>query len=749
LEGDGSLYLNETLQRIQPKMGILNTVKIRNGLGMMIIWLFYLNCSIIMTTTLASPNSEKSLPDLFELVQQLRGAIVARDVAGVKMYLAELEGLGRSSQLASSSSANTPLKPCANIAEESSTSSASSSTGHKSKKRSKREETQCQTDILKCKSELEKSNSLVESSRRHQSQEVEKLKQVRRGVEQLLESLRGAQNNLNEIKKESSERKEELSTLHAQAAAAAQLEQDISEIQERARVNYETGLVELEGGRQLMSAISDEVMNKHKIALPVDAAIMHADPKLLLDVVVLLGAAAAGGTLASAVNMPHIIGYLLGGAFVGPSGWGLVKAVVQVETLAQFGGVFFLFGHGLEFSLKEQRKFQTVSVGGALLSTALIAVTVQISTLLGGIVSGPLEGALLGMSVSLSSLSVVLDYLRAHNLLQSTPAKVMVGMLGVQGFLVGLFFSVPPALSDESPDSAGAVRRQNAPETEEKQPYEIMFALATSLIYAVFTSLIASAATRHVLPRVFASHFFSADQELYLLGVVSIAMFMALMTESFGLSLDLGAFFAGLMLSELDDGSHRTKNVIQPLSSVFGAMLFASLGMMLNAEFFWRNLTEIIIIALQLVAVKTVIVWSVVRLFDFSFRTSIFCAVGLSHVGELSLLFSSKLQAYNLLSRRAYLLFLAATFATLAFAPLVLKILAKSRLASIDKQQRTFSLDGGGGGGDSPHDTAFVESIPQHRKERGFGMTQDEEDSGHVSSMQDPDLHLGTWRRRL
>lgn len=649
-------------------------------------------CALIIVVA-ASPPSENLLSDLSELVQQLRGAIVARDVAGVKMYLAELEGLGK---VASSEAG----KPCATnvpLADDNaggSLSSSSSLHGSKSsKKKSKREDQQCQQEVTKCKGDLQKSNALVESSRKHQSQEVEKLKQVRKGVEQLLQSLKGAQNNLNEIRRESSEREEELSTLQKQAAAAAQLERDISEIQERARVNYETGEVELEGGRQLLSSLSGDVMNKHKIALPVDAAIMHADPKLLLDVVVLLGAATAGGTLASAVSMPHIIGYLLGGAFVGPSGWGLVKAVVQVETLAQFGGVFFLFGHGLEFSLKEQRKFQTVSVGGALLSAALISVTVQISTLVSGIVSGPLEGALLGMSVSLSSLSVVLEYLHGHNLLQSTPAKVMVGMLGVQGFLVGLFFSIPPALSEEASNVVVPKQLGQVQQPEEKQTFDVAVSLLTSFIYALFTSALAFAATRHVLPKIFASSFITGDQELYLLVVVSLAMFMALMTESFGLSLDLGAFLAGLMLSELDDGSHRTKRVIQPLSSVFGAMLFASLGMMLNAEFFWRNLSEILIIALQLVAVKTVIVWCVVRLFDFSFRTSIFCAVGLSHVGELSLLFSSKLQAYNLLSRRAYLLFLAATFATLAMAPLVLRLLAKSRLATVDRQHRAFSMD--------------------------------------------------------
>ena len=718
----------------------------------LVVWL-----SLALTAIVYGSPSEKTLTDLAELVQQLRGAIMARDVSGVKMYLAELEGLGRLS-------ASEAAKPCIPIdqassqqqsGEESAVGSGGSS--HRLKKKSssssKREEQLCQLEVQKCKNDLQKSNSLVESSRKHQSQEVEKLKQVRKGVEQLLLSLKGAQNNLNEIRRESSEREVELSTLQKQAAAAAQLERDISEIQERAKINYETGMVELEGGRQLSSSISGEVMNRHKIAL-VDAAIMHADPKLLLDVVVLLGAATAGGTLASAMSMPHIIGYLLGGAVIGPSGWGIVKAVVQVETLAQFGGVFFLFGHGLEFSLKEQRKFQTVSVGGALLSAALISVTVQISALVTGVVSSPLEGALLGMSVSLSSLSVVLEYLHAHNLLQSTPAKVMVGMLGVQGFMVGLFFSVPPALSVESP---GLVVSKDQTLTKapvaEKQATDIAFSLFMSFLYALFTSGLAFAATRHVLPRVFASAFITGDQELYLLVVVSLAMFMALMTESFGLSLDLGAFLAGLMLSELDDGSHRTKKVIQPLSSVFGAMLFASLGMMLNAEFFWRNLGEILAIAIQLVAVKAIIVWCVVRLFDFSFRTSIFCAVGLSHVGELSLLFSSKLQAYNLLSRRAYLLFLAATFATLAMAPLVLRLLAKSRLATVDRQHRAFSLDKTGPdalGDESPMVGAHSFG-PYGDLGSDEGGKKDDSGRGAVSegNFSAGGGIAGTWRRRL
>jgi len=150
------------------------------------------------------------------------------------------------------------------------------------------------------------------------------------------------------------------------------------------------------------------------------------------------------------------------------------------------------------------------------------------------------------------------------------------------------------------------------------------------------------------------------------------------LTESLGLSLDLGAFVAGLMLSGSKDTA-RTAHVIQPLASVFGSMLFGSLGMIINAEFYLANFDEIVGLAVELIAVKAFIIFCVVRLYEFPARTSLLVGVGLSHVGEFSLLFSSKLQAHNLLTRRAYLLFLAASVSTLAVAPLVLRALSNAK----------------------------------------------------------------------
>ena len=123
-------------------------------------------------------------------------------------------------------------------------------------------------------------------------------------------------------------------------------------------------------------------------------------------------------------------------------------------------------------------------------------------------------------------------------------------------------------------------------------------------------------------------------------------------------------------------------------------------------------------------------------------------------MGELSLLFSSKLQAYNLLSRRAYLLFLAATFATLALAPLVLKILAKSRLATVDRQQRAFSIDNEipGDGADDKDDSPEVRdtgglSIYNEGGGGGGGLDRKHEDSSGYSLSNIG--AVGTWRRRL
>ena len=551
----------------------------------------------------------------------------------------------------------------------SSNSSDISTTGAKKRKR------RYVSSLSSEKQQIKYLKSLVLRLKEHQIQEAKKLVKVKKGVEHLVTLLDGANAKLYYVKKANSDQSEEITRLQEQQMAANNLAREISDIQEHARINYETGHVELalatgemeqltldELAAKVQSVRGGETMKSNHetdeiLSGLADPAVLHADLRLLIDIVLLLGSATIGGVTVSMVSMPPLIGYVASGIVIGPSGFDLIHTVVEVDTLAQFGSVFFLFAHGLENNVSGEREFLSVAAGGCLLATIVCALCIQMYVLMAGIAQSNIEGGLLGLSSSLASLSLVLDYLHEQKLLSSEHGKVMVSILTFQGLMMGFLFSIPPAISD------GVITY-----------YGVGFAMMRSFIAILAVIACAGAFARWAMPPMmnFLLNKDTGSNELYLLGVVSITMVMALITEHLGLSLDLGSFFAGLMFSS-SPRKKKTMTLIQPLASVFASMLFASIGMIINPTFFWMNMVEILIVVAQIVIIKMVVITTVVRIFNFSWETSIKCGMGMAHVGEFSLLFSSKLQAHLLLSRRAYLILLAATATTLAIAPVALR----------------------------------------------------------------------------
>ena len=138
---------------------------------------------------------------------------------------------------------------------------------------------------------------------------------------------------------------------------------------------------------------------------------MPEDFRLIVDLVLVLAAATAGGLLASLLKQPALLGYLIGGIVVGPSGLGLIKQLVQVETLAQFGVAFLLFALGVEFSFAELKKVQAISLGGGGLQITLTIILTAVVSVVMGWVSSPVQGIFLGAILSLSSTAVVLKCL--------------------------------------------------------------------------------------------------------------------------------------------------------------------------------------------------------------------------------------------------------------------------------------------------------------------------------------------------
>ncbi|WNZ24015.1 sodium:calcium exchanger [Leptolyngbya sp. NK1-12] len=383
---------------------------------------------------------------------------------------------------------------------------------------------------------------------------------------------------------------------------------------------------------------------------------MQEDFRLIVDLVVVLAAAAGGGLLAALLRQPVLLGYLVAGAIVGPAGLGLVKELIQVETLAQFGAAFLLFALGVEFSFSELKKVKGISLGGGglqILSTILVTTSVSLGV---GWVTSPAQGIFLGAILSLSSTAVVLKCLMERNETGTSHGRVMLGILVVQDLALGLMLAVLPALDRPSE--------------------EIGVAVGIALLKTGLLAVGAVVAGIWIIPRLLQLLARTESRELFLLGVVALCLGIALLTEYLGLSIEMGAFIAGLMISEVEYAD-QTLTYVEPIRDIFASLFFAAVGMLIDPVFIWNNLELILgLVALVFVG-KFLIVMPLVRAFRYSLKTSLIVGLGLAQIGEFSFVLASKGQALGLVSRRVYLLILGTTAVTLVVTPFVLRIVPK------------------------------------------------------------------------
>lgn len=380
---------------------------------------------------------------------------------------------------------------------------------------------------------------------------------------------------------------------------------------------------------------------------------MQEDFRLIVDLVLVLGVAACGGLLAALCRQPVLLGYLLGGMVVGPAGLGLIKELIQVETLAQFGVAFLLFALGVEFSLAELKKVQGISLGGGGLQIALTILVTTLVSLGVGWVSSPAQGVFLGAILSLSSTAVVLKCLMERNETETPHGQVMLGILVVQDLALGLMLAVLPALD---------------------QPIEsIGLAVGWALLRIGLFAAGAVAVGIWIIPPLLRLLAQTESRELFLLGVVALCLGIALLTEHIGLSIEMGAFVAGLMISEVEYAD-QTLTYVEPLRDIFATLFFASIGMLIDPVFLWNNWSLILgLVGLVLVG-KFLIVTPLVKAFRYPLKTALIVGLGLAQIGEFSFVLASEGQKLGLVSRRVYLLILGTTAVTLVLTPFVVRL---------------------------------------------------------------------------
>ncbi|KAI4377431.1 hypothetical protein MLD38_015055 [Melastoma candidum] len=384
--------------------------------------------------------------------------------------------------------------------------------------------------------------------------------------------------------------------------------------------------------------------------------VLQLDLRLISDLVVVIVSATCGGIAFACAGQPVITGYLLAGSFIGPGGFSFVSEMVQVETVAQFGVIFLLFALGLEFSTTKLRVVRAVAVLGGLLQILLFMCLCGVTASLCG--GKPSEGVFVGAFLSMSSTAVVLKFLMERNSLSALHGQVTIGTLILQDCAVGLLFALLPVLGGTSGVLQGVMSMTKS----------LMVLIA---FLAVLTILSRTCVPWFLKLMISLS---SQTNELYQLASVAFCLLVAWCSDKLGLSLELGSFAAGVMISTTDLAQH-TLEQVEPIRNFFAALFLASIGMLIHIHFLWNHVDILLAAVLLVIVVKTTVMATVVKGFGYSNKTSLLVGMSLAQIGEFAFVLLSRASNLQIIEGKLYLLLLGTTALSLVTTPLLFKLI--------------------------------------------------------------------------
>ncbi|XP_010262181.1 PREDICTED: K(+) efflux antiporter 6-like isoform X2 [Nelumbo nucifera] len=404
--------------------------------------------------------------------------------------------------------------------------------------------------------------------------------------------------------------------------------------------------------------------------------VLQLDLRFISDLVVVIVSATCGGMAFACAGQPVITGYLLAGSVIGPGGLSFVSELVQVETVAQFGVIFLLFALGLEFSVTKLRVVRAVAVLGGLLQIFLFMCLCGITASLCG--GKPSEGVFVGAFLSMSSTAVVLKFLMERNSINALHGQVTIGTLILQDCAVGLLFALLPVLGGSSGILQGVISM-------------------TKLLVLLITFLaILSIFSRTCVPWFLKLMISLSSQtnELYQLASVAFCLLVAWCSDKLGLSLELGSFAAGVMISTTDLAQH-TLEQVEPIRNFFAALFLASIGMLIHVHFLWNHVDILLAAVILVIIIKTLVIAIVVKGFGYNNRTSLLVGMSLAQIGEFAFVLLSRASNLHLVEGKLYLLLLGTTALSLVTTPLLFKMIPA--VVHLGILLRWFSPDSGQG----------------------------------------------------
>jgi CPA2 family monovalent cation:H+ antiporter-2 len=378
--------------------------------------------------------------------------------------------------------------------------------------------------------------------------------------------------------------------------------------------------------------------------------------EFLKTLVIIFGVSAAVVFILHKFRTPSIVGFLIAGVLLGPHGFGFVRNISEVELLAEVGVILLLFTIGLEISLKNLKRIRSAVLGGGFSQVLLTALTTSVIAYL--FLRQWNASIFAGFLVSLSSTAVVMKMLFDRAEMDSPHGRLSMGILIFQDLCVVPLMLLIPILGGTH-GNLGVL-------------FWTMFKSAAILFVAIFGA-------RWLVPSILHQIVHTRSRELFVITIILLCLGTALLTSWLGLSLALGAFLAGLVISESEYAFQAISDIL-PFKESFNGLFFISVGMLMDLGFLGKNPFVILLAVALILILKTSTGFLSVHLLGHPVRVSLQTGLCLAQIGEFSFVLAVAGRSAGLVNESIYQLFLSASILTLLLTPPVIQ--ASSRISS-------------------------------------------------------------------
>ena len=370
---------------------------------------------------------------------------------------------------------------------------------------------------------------------------------------------------------------------------------------------------------------------------------------LLYDICIIFGLSIGVLLICHRLSVPSVVGFLLTGLIAGPHGLGLIQVDREVEILAEIGVILLLFAIGIEFSLKNLLRIkQAVLMGGSLQVGLTLLAAFALTRHFGQATN---ESLFIGCLAAVSSTAIVMKLLQERDETRTPHGGTALAILIFQDIAIVPMMLITPILAGHAGDISRALI--------------LLLAKAAVMIAVVFVG------AKYVVPLILSQVLRTRSREIFLLSVLAICLAVVWLTSRFGVSLALGAFLAGLIVSE-SESSHDALGHISPFRDVFTSFFFVSVGMLLDFHLLFQKPLLIAGLTIGVFIAKSIIAGGVTSMLGYPLRTAILAGLTLSQVGEFAFILAKSGVEHGLLSDANYKMFLAVSIVTMAATPFII-----------------------------------------------------------------------------